>query len=69
MPFGAMVLESFHMGLADGATEVHKVTLAREVLKDHKATDDLFPTMHLPKLRAQAHEKYDDLLYATTGDA
>ena len=66
MPFGAMVLESFHMGLADGATEVHKVTLAREVLKDHKATDDLFPTMHLPKLRAQAHERYDDLLYATT---
>ena len=29
MPFGAMVLESFHMGLADGPTEVHKVTLAR----------------------------------------
>ena len=67
MPFGAMVLESFHMGLADGATEVHKVTLAREVLKDHKATEDLFPTMHLPRLRAQAHERYDDLLYATTG--
>jgi acyl-CoA dehydrogenase len=67
MPFGAMVLESFHMGLADGATEVHKVTLAREVLKDYKPTDDLFPTMHLPKLRAQAHDKYDDLLYASTG--
>jgi acyl-CoA dehydrogenase len=64
MPFGAMVLESFHMGLADGATEVHKVTLARQILADHKASDDLFPTMHLPKLRARAHEKYDDLLYA-----
>ena len=67
MPFGAMVLESFHMGLADGATEVHKVTLARQLLKDYKASDDLFPTMHLPKLRAHAHEKYDDLLYAATG--
>jgi acyl-CoA dehydrogenase len=65
MPFGAMVLESFHMGLADGATEVHKVTLAREVLKDYKPTDDLFPSMHLPRLRARAHERYDDLLYAT----
>jgi len=32
MPFGAMVMESFHMGLADGATEVHKTALAREVL-------------------------------------
>jgi acyl-CoA dehydrogenase len=66
MPFAAMVLESFHMGLADGATEVHKTTLARQVLKEYKPTDDLFPTMHLPKLRAQAHERYDDLLYAAT---
>lgn len=65
MPFGSMVLESFHMGLADGATEVHKVTLARELLKDYKATDDLFPTMHLPKLRAQALAKYEDVLAET----
>jgi acyl-CoA dehydrogenase len=69
MPFGSMVLESFHMGLADGATEVHKVTLARQILADYKASDDLFPTKHIPKLRAQAHEKYDDLLYAATGTA
>jgi acyl-CoA dehydrogenase len=66
MPFGAMVLESFHMGLADGATEVHKTTLARQLLKGYTATENLFPTMHLPKLRAEAHEKYDDLLFAAT---
>jgi acyl-CoA dehydrogenase len=66
MPFGSMVMESFHMGLADGATEVHKVTLARQLLKDYKATDDLFPTTHLPKLKAQAHERFDELLYAAT---
>jgi acyl-CoA dehydrogenase len=64
MPFASMVLESFHMGLADGATEVHKVTLARQVLKDYKPSDDLFPTMHRPKLRAAAYDKYDDLLSA-----
>jgi acyl-CoA dehydrogenase len=68
MPFGAMVLESFHMGLADGATEVHKVTLARQILADYQPTDDLFPSTHLPKLRARAHEKYDDLLYAVGVD-
>jgi acyl-CoA dehydrogenase len=68
MPFGSMVLESFHMGLADGATEVHKVTLARQILADYKPSDDLFPTTHLPKLAAQAHEKYDDLLYALSGE-
>ena len=65
MPFGSMVLESFHMGLADGATEVHKVTLARQLLKGYKATDDLFPTTHLPKLKAQAIEKFGDLLDTT----
>ena len=64
MPFAAMVLESFHMGLADGATEVHKTTLARQLLKGYSPTDDLFPTMHLPTLREAAHERYDDLLYA-----
>jgi acyl-CoA dehydrogenase len=69
MPFGSMVLESYHMGLADGATEVHKVTLARQVLADYKPTDDLFPTMHIPKLRAQAHERYDDVLTALTEPA
>jgi acyl-CoA dehydrogenase len=68
MPFGAMVLESFHMGLADGATEVHKVTLARQLLADYEPSDDLFPSTHLPKLRARAHEKYDDLLYAVGVD-
>jgi acyl-CoA dehydrogenase len=62
MPFGAMVLESFHLGLADGATEVHKLALAREVLKQHKGTDDLFPTGHLPRLRAEAESRYADVL-------
>jgi acyl-CoA dehydrogenase len=62
MPFGAMVMESFHMGLADGATEVHKTTLARQVLKDYKPTSDLFPTTHLPKLEAEARQKYATVL-------
>ena len=54
MPFAAMVLESFHMGFADGPTEVHKLSLARQVLKDHRPSDDLFPTAHIPRLRALA---------------
>jgi acyl-CoA dehydrogenase len=62
MPFAAMVLESFHMGFADGPTEVHKLSLARQVLKDHRPTDDLFPTGHIPRLRALARERYADAL-------
>ena len=51
MPFSAMVIESFHMGLADGPTEVHKVTVARQVLREYAARPTgLFPTGHLPTL-------------------
>ena len=62
MPFGAMVMESFHMGLADGATEVHKIALAREVLKTYKPASGLFPTTHLPALAAAARSRYDEVL-------
>ena len=48
MPFSAMVIESFHMGLADGPTEVHKVTVARQVLSEYQPAPGLFPTGHLP---------------------
>jgi acyl-CoA dehydrogenase len=63
LPLASMVLESFHMGLADGATEVHQITLARQILANYKASDDLFPTMHLPKLRAEAEARYADVLH------
>ncbi len=62
MPFAREVMESFHMGLADGPTEVHKIQVARRVLDDYVPCDDLFPTMHLPKRRAAALAKYGDVL-------
>lgn len=62
MPFGKDVIESFHMGLADGPTEVHKVQVARRVLDDYTPCDDLFPSGHLPKREAAAKAKYADVL-------
>lgn len=62
MPFAEWILESFHMGLADGPTEVHKVTVAQRALREHKASEDLFPSRHLPKLRARALEKFASAL-------
>ena len=52
MPFVQYLVESFVLGLADGPTEVHKVTLARQVLKGYEPAPDLFPSEHLLRLRA-----------------
>ncbi len=49
MPFLGMVHGASVMGLADGPTEVHKVTVARQVLRDYQASDDLWPTEHMPE--------------------
>jgi acyl-CoA dehydrogenase len=62
MPFGAMIAESYTKGLADGPTEIHKTTLARQVLKSYSPTDELFPSSHLPGLRSHALEKYGEQL-------
>ena len=47
MPFVQHLVESFVLGLADGPTEVHKVTLARLLLKDRTPSPDVFPSEHL----------------------
>ncbi len=58
MPFMHMVTSSLVMGIADGPTEVHKVTLAKQVLKDYRPDNDLFPNYHIPKLREEAQARY-----------
>jgi acyl-CoA dehydrogenase len=64
LPFGKWVMESFHMGLADGATEVHKVNLAQALLRGTEPDDGLFPPYILPTRRAEARERYADILAA-----
>ncbi|MCR8899851.1 acyl-CoA dehydrogenase family protein [Gordonia sp. GONU] len=62
LPFGSWVMESFHMGLADGATELHKIQLAKQMLKKATPAPGLFPTRHIPALRADAEAKFAGLL-------
>ncbi len=62
MPFSAMVIESFHMGLADGPTEVHKATLARLLLSQYHPAPGMFPTGHLPTRRAASLARYAEHL-------
>ncbi len=50
------------MGIADGVDEVHKVTVARNVLKNYRPHEGLFPTEFIPHKREKAREKFAALL-------
>lgn len=56
-PLAKMWISAPVMGLVDGPTEVHLRQVARAVLKDHDATDGLWPSDHIPSKLAAAREK------------
>ena len=58
MPFAEWVINSFHIGLADGPTEVHKMVVAREVLKDFKPGPENFPSYIRYEQEAHARALY-----------
>jgi acyl-CoA dehydrogenase len=68
MPFHQMLLGASVMGIADGPTEVHKVTVARQVLRDYSPSDDLWPSQHIPKRLAAARAKYAEYLEHEVGN-
>ena len=68
MPFHSMLLGASVMGLADGPTEVHKMTIGKQVLRDHKASDDLWPTGHLPRRLEAAKAKFAEHLELEVGN-
>src|SRR3546814_20750562 len=45
------------MGIADGADEVHKATLARRILKGYRPHEGNFPREFIPYKKEQAWEK------------
>lgn len=46
------------MGIVDGPTEVHKVAVAKDVLRDVTPSPGVFPTYHVPTSRAAAEAKF-----------
>jgi acyl-CoA dehydrogenase len=46
------------MGIVDGPTEVHKVSVARDILRDAKPSPGPFPTYFVPDAVAAAKAKY-----------
>ncbi|HEY5855262.1 MAG TPA: acyl-CoA dehydrogenase family protein [Aldersonia sp.] len=68
MPFFGMIHGAGVMGLADGPTEVHKTTVARQVLRDYEPSDDLWPTEWIPRKQAAAREKFAEYLEHEVGN-
>jgi acyl-CoA dehydrogenase len=50
------------LGVVDGPTEVHKIAVAKAVLRHYTAHDALFPSYHTPTQRTKALEKYGHFL-------
>src|SRR5205085_2372235 len=68
MPFVGMMIAAEALGLADGPTEVHQVTLATQLLKGYEPVDTLFPSRHIPTMRDAARARYADLLELEIAD-
>lgn len=69
MPLPSMLMAAVTMGIADGPTEVHKFTVAREVLKGYSPASGDWPSEHLPERRAAARDTYADLLERAIADS
>ncbi len=59
-PLHAMWSGSPAMSVMDGVDEVHKVTVARNVLKDYRPHEGLWPTEYFPAKREEARKKFAD---------
>jgi acyl-CoA dehydrogenase len=58
-PLQAMYAGAPTMGLADGADEVHKATVARNVLKGYRPHEGYWPREYFPAKQAAAWEKFE----------
>jgi acyl-CoA dehydrogenase len=58
MPLAHMWMTVPVMGIADGPTEVHKVTVAKQVLKQYRPYEDLWPRDFLPERVAAARARF-----------
>jgi acyl-CoA dehydrogenase len=50
------------MGLVDGPTEVHKIQIARQVLKDHRPHADGWPSQLRPRRLVAARHRFEEMV-------
>ncbi|MFJ2667618.1 acyl-CoA dehydrogenase family protein [Nocardia fluminea] len=68
MPFMTMIHGAGVMGLADGPTEVHKGTVAKQVLRDYGPSEDRWPSEWIPRKLDAARAKYSEFLEHEVGN-
>jgi acyl-CoA dehydrogenase len=68
MPLEAMYRFARGARFYDGPDEVHRQSVARQVLRGYQAPADGVPTEHVPTRRAEARAKFAELLDAVTAN-
>jgi len=68
MPLEAMYRFARHARFVDGADEVHRESIARQILKGYETPKDGVPSEYVPARREQARQKFAALLDALALD-
>jgi acyl-CoA dehydrogenase len=66
MPLEMLYRYARHARFVDGADEVHRESVARQILKAYTAPEDGIPTEHVPTRRAAAERKFAAILDTAT---
>ena len=69
MPLERLDRYARHARFVDGADEVHRELIARQILRAYDAPEDGVPTEDVPRRREVAVRKFDDALATTGADA
>jgi acyl-CoA dehydrogenase len=69
LPLEEMYRHARAARIYDGADEVHRVSVARQILGGYKEPKGMFPTDHIPTRREAARRKFASLLEAAVADA
>jgi acyl-CoA dehydrogenase len=67
MPLGGMLVGGIALGLADGPTEVHQQTVAKELLKLYQPAEGMWPSAYLPPRREAAEAALAELVDLEVG--
>ena len=67
MPLERMYRWARAARLVDGADEVHRVSVARRILRDVEAPEGIWPSEHVPTRAAAAAKQYRSYLASPAG--